>query len=288
MTLRRRARCLIAVVLLVVCTEVRPWEWPVPEGRVVTVFGAPEGGTLGIQIADSTRDVAAAEDGEVVFAVDDGSCSQCLPSVLGSFVVVHHDRGFRTIYGHLREIAEAARSDGATASTGNEHTVSSGSPIGVLGQSGAALGMRLYLQIIDSRRGVSVNPLLLLPALPDEEAPVIRAIELEPVPAEPSSRRVVVSATDRFDGSVVLPYGFALLIDGQLEREIVLDTLRIDERSGQITTSDGSSVEDIIRRDGSVDLGVHSIVSGVSEVEIVVRDQSGNRTVRQFRPAAEP
>lgn len=279
MTLRRRAFSLAVVFLILRCTGTFAWDWPVLDGEVVTVFGANGGKSLGIQIAGSAQDVLAAEAGEVIFAADGSDCLQCLPSVLGSFVVVHHERGFRTVYGHLAEIAETI---------GDSNAVSSGSRIGVLGQSGGALGMRLHFQVVDSRRGVVVNPLLLLPALQDQEPPVVRAIELEPVPDEPNRRRVVVSSVDEMGGRALLPYGFELLIDGQLQREVVLDTLRVDERSGDITTSDGYPIDAIVRSNGSVDLGVYPIVSGVTEIEIVIRDQNGNTTVRQLRPAALP
>jgi hypothetical protein len=60
--------------------------------------------------------------------------------------------------------------------------------------------------------------------------------------------------------------------------------MRVDDADGVLALGDGSHVDAVLLPDGSVDLGIHTFVSGVSEIEVVVRDTHGNSTARRLPP----
>ena len=121
--------------------------WPV-EGVVLRDFTtgtAKKEAYEGILIAaPSGTPVLCAKDGVVAFSGSQGTS-------LGTFVIVEHDGGLVTIYGHL-----------AAAAVQSGTQVHQGSPLGVVGTSGL-LGSSPRLQFQVRRHQVPVDPLTLLP-----------------------------------------------------------------------------------------------------------------------------
>ena len=121
--------------------------WPV-EGVVLRDFTTGTGkkeAYEGILIAaPSGTPVQCAKDGVVAFSGSQGTS-------LGTFVIVEHDGGLVTIYGHL-----------AAAAVQSGTQVNRGSPLGMVGTSGL-LGSSPRLQFQVRRRQLPVDPLTLLP-----------------------------------------------------------------------------------------------------------------------------
>lgn len=255
------------------------WDWPVPGGFVVAGIGPYREGAIlpGILIAGNRESVQAAADGEVVFALDPQECRHCLPSVLGTTVVLHHERGFRTVYGHLESMRDLRGG------------VISGTVLGDLGQSGAALGRRLFFQVVDSQRGVAVNPLLVLPAVQDSEPPRIGAVDLVQ-PNAPSevveNRRIAAEIVDVLPTAgreaEVFPYSVELLVDGQLKFELVLDAIGVDDAGGGWITVGGVRLSDVANGSGRLDLGMYPVVPGVTVIEVIATDHVGNAARRRI------
>jgi len=79
-------------------------------------------------------DVMAAADGVVILIVQDSrNCSSC---GYGSYVIVEHKNGFRTVYGHLSKVK---------AKQGQK--VNSGDIIGAVGNTGHSYGCHLHFEI---------------------------------------------------------------------------------------------------------------------------------------------
>jgi len=121
--------------------------WPF-YGNISTYFGEPRGGGYhkGIDIdgfGAYGAPVAAAGSGTVVVAAwsDWG---------LGYHVVIQHDDGSRTVYGHLSEIW-----------VGLGQYVGQGQAVGALGSTGYSTGPHLHFELWIA--GVPVDPLLYLP-----------------------------------------------------------------------------------------------------------------------------
>jgi murein DD-endopeptidase MepM/ murein hydrolase activator NlpD len=123
--------------------------WPI-QGKINSPFG-PRGKKFhnGIDIASpSYQEVKAAMDGEVVFARN----SQ---KGFGNVVVMRHDLGYSTIYGHMNVIiakeGEAARQ---------------GQAIGGVGSTGKSSGPHLHFEL--RHEGRPLDPLPILPMTIEE------------------------------------------------------------------------------------------------------------------------
>ncbi|MGJ7920627.1 peptidoglycan DD-metalloendopeptidase family protein [Neobacillus sp. LXY-4] len=114
--------------------------WPTVGGYVSSQMGY-RGGKMhkGIDIArPSSYTIKAADNGIVVSAGWDGG--------YGNKVVIDHQNGIRTVYGHLASIG---------VRTGQ--TVAKGSSIGVMGSTGDSTGVHLHFEVY--RNGSLQNPI---------------------------------------------------------------------------------------------------------------------------------
>lgn len=89
----------------------------------------------GIDLATSCGNaVSASADGVVLIAVvDDRNCSSC---GYGSYVIIEHKNGYRTVYGHLSAVK---------VTVGQK--ISSGQKIGAVGNTGHSYGCHLHFEI---------------------------------------------------------------------------------------------------------------------------------------------
>jgi len=123
--------------------------WPI-QGKVNSPFG-PRGKKFhaGIDIASpSYQEVKAAMDGEVILARNS-------PKGYGNVVVIRHNLGFSTIYGHMNVIiAEEGEA------------VRQGQAIGGVGSTGKSTGPHLHFEL--RHDGRPLDPLPLLPMTIEE------------------------------------------------------------------------------------------------------------------------
>jgi len=114
--------------------------WPTVGGYVSSQLGYRWGKMhKGIDIArPSDRTIKAADNGVVVSAGWDGG--------YGNKVIIDHQNGFRTLYGHMASINVTAG-----------QTISKGSAIGIMGATGDATGVHLHFEVY--KNGSLVNPL---------------------------------------------------------------------------------------------------------------------------------
>jgi murein DD-endopeptidase MepM/ murein hydrolase activator NlpD len=114
--------------------------WPTVGGYISSPMGYRWGKLhKGIDIArPSDKTIKAADNGVVVSAGWGGS--------FGNKIVIDHQNGFTTIYGHLSSIGVHAG-----------QTVSQGSAIGVMGATGDATGVHLHFEVY--KNGELQNPL---------------------------------------------------------------------------------------------------------------------------------
>jgi murein DD-endopeptidase MepM/ murein hydrolase activator NlpD len=123
--------------------------WPI-QGKINSPFG-PRGKKFhkGIDIASpSYQEVKAAMDGEVILARN-------LRNGYGNVVVLRHDRGFSTIYGHMNVII---------AKEGE--AIRQGQGIGGVGSTGKATGPHLHFELRNDGR--PIDPLPLMPMTVEE------------------------------------------------------------------------------------------------------------------------
>jgi hypothetical protein len=122
--------------------------WPV-DGWIVQGMwaGHPTGIDIGAYMGDTVRAIRA---GTIVFAGGDPCCQY------GYFVVIQHDEGWSSLYGHFGAI---------TVRVGQQ--VEQGQPIGRVGTTGVSTGPHVHLELRSS--GGVVDPLDYL--YPHREAP---------------------------------------------------------------------------------------------------------------------
>lgn len=270
------------------------FEWPLKKAEPMATFGENRHGDFlkGIEIAGSEDQVEPVEDGEIIFRSSyGGNLPHRLNSGLGNMVVLQHERGIRSVYGHL---ADPVSSDTVFAKRG--------SPIGRLGSSGVVDGNFLYLQIIDTEVSRFVNPLLSLPSFRDTSEPVIRRIELDDgtearliseginLPRGRYSVRIETYDTGMGLSSFrpMAPYSVRLYVNGEERLGLSFESLGVEKGktvpAGRAElTFERAYSEKLVLVPGEITLQPGEIL-----LELVVSDFSGNETVRDTRMVVTP
>ncbi|WP_374017806.1 peptidoglycan DD-metalloendopeptidase family protein [Paenibacillus thiaminolyticus] len=105
------------------------FDWPVNGATLTSGFGSRWGRThKGIDLVSSNRSIMAADEGVVVFAGQ--------KSGYGNAIIVDHNNGYKTLYGHLNSIG---------VNVGD--IVEKGQDIGVMGNTGNSTGTHLHFEI---------------------------------------------------------------------------------------------------------------------------------------------
>jgi murein DD-endopeptidase MepM/ murein hydrolase activator NlpD len=113
--------------------------WPVVGATITSGYGERWGSThKGLDMISKNKNIIASDNGKVVFA---GTRSG-----YGKTVIIDHNNGYRTLYGHLSKIS---------VSVGT--TVEKGEIIGVMGSTGNSTGVHLHFEIHSN--GVAQNPM---------------------------------------------------------------------------------------------------------------------------------
>ncbi|MFD2615291.1 peptidoglycan DD-metalloendopeptidase family protein [Paenibacillus gansuensis] len=114
------------------------FSYPVSNARLTSTFGKRWGRQhKGIDLVGGST-IKAADNGKVIFAG--------VKSGYGNCVIVDHQNGYQTLYGHLRSIS---------VSEGTK--VGKGQKLGVMGSTGHSTGVHLHFEVY--KNGVLKNPL---------------------------------------------------------------------------------------------------------------------------------
>jgi murein DD-endopeptidase MepM/ murein hydrolase activator NlpD len=126
------------------------FRFPLPFGRLTSGYGMRDNPFTGDSEFHKGIDLAA-PPGTEVFAARDGTVGLVgFDEVMGKMVIINHEAGYQTIYGHLAEIYVQLND-----------AVRSGMIIGAVGTTGYSTGPHLHFEI--RRRGSSRDPAPLLP-----------------------------------------------------------------------------------------------------------------------------
>jgi len=161
--------CLLAL-LVAPAGPVFGFDWPLQKVTITSTFAESRGDHFhaGIDLGGGEQEVLPIAEGELVFGHEQSWSLSGLPVGLGNYVVLQHQGGVRSLYAHLKERSVDPE----------RRLYDRGTALGVVGSSGYSSGKHLHLSIIDSEMGTIINPLLLLPALPDRQKPALRAVAL--------------------------------------------------------------------------------------------------------------
>lgn len=289
----RRARARIGRLLVGVLCSVLvlgAWTWPLEEFTIDLGFGVPTDGALspGLELVARGGPVGAASEGELVFAFDAGDHRRAIPHGLGSFLVLVHDGGFRSLYAHLD------RESGDTSVEFAEDQ-----QLGAVGRTGFSGGNTLGFRVIDSERNAYVNPMILLPVLEDGTAPRIedvrltrgsadvavgRGASLPQGPARLSARVYDPGAAGPYRDDTV-PYAVTVFANGRESFSLAFET--IGRRGGRIRVSGQYTHGDLFDEEGRFRLGSIEIAPGDNLIEIIAEDHAGNERVASFQITGE-
>jgi murein DD-endopeptidase MepM/ murein hydrolase activator NlpD len=126
------------------------FRFPLPSGVITSGFGLRQSPISGRLAKHNGIDIAAPQ-GTEVYAAREGKVAETgVDAVLGQYIVLAHEGGFSTVYGHLS--ARLVRLN---------EVVESGRIIGNVGSSGESTGPHLHFEV--RNRGESRDPETLIP-----------------------------------------------------------------------------------------------------------------------------
>lgn len=115
------------------------FSWPVSGAKLTSSYGKRWGRThKGIDLVSSNKSILSADDGIVTFAGTKSGYGNC--------IIVDHQNGYQTLYGHLSKI-----------SVKKGQIVEKGTKLGVMGNTGRSTGTHLHFEI--HKDGSVQNPL---------------------------------------------------------------------------------------------------------------------------------
>lgn len=266
-------------LLVALATSITAWQWPTENFSASGVFGQNSGGAYsrGMELIGGVQPVYPVTAGTVIYVREPHDDS---PSQLGTTVVVEHDRGFRSFYGHLEEGTAAEPGAVVTEST----------QIGTVGETGTVGRPTLFFSILDTESGAYVNPLLLLPAVEDVISPTVISVlaqtetslyDLGAGSSVPTGEYLIlVECEDRWTrtGELITPYSVTVLVDGQEHMAITHDRIVFADGYPRVLPGPPSPHDDLCTGERGYVIGRITVPIGRTLIEVVVSDFSGNAT----------
>jgi len=263
-------------------------DWPVKDRILTGTFGEDRSDHfhLGIDLGGGDQEVRPVLGGELLFRYDEGDSYSSIPRGLGSFVVLHHSQDILSFYCHLQK--------GSLGQIQTTYTPSD--RIGIIGDTGHSDGKHLHFAVYDEEAGSWINPLSILPPLPDTQQPIIKRVMLsvgEQVQPLESGRTVkaghgeiLVEAYDlredvRFHWPLA-PYSVSFSLDGKEVARILFDSI-LASNGRMVVGGSGLTRENVYRGEGLMRCGAVELRAGESRLHIAVRDFAGNETVRDIQ-----
>ncbi len=263
--------------------------WPVEEPVVTSTFGEDKWGSFGrgIEIFGNGIEVSPSDDGEIIFVHDNSAVPGAIPSGLGSFAVVEHERKLRTLYGSIDFEPGIA----------DKQKIKASESLGRAGNTGKSAKPHIFFAVIDSEFEQYVNPLLLLNSIADSKAPVIREVGIKtPAGYQMVKNNDVIKAgqaevcSEIFDPCMsedffcpMAPYKIYLFLNGEEIFYLSFESLITADGKPVIQSNTGLTYSDFYMGDGKISLGKINLVPGESRFEILVSDYAGNESSRSFK-----
>ncbi len=265
------------------------FEWPIQDPTIVSTFGSLQGKSYkkGVDISVSNNTVTPIEGGELILHADAGSDGvHDIPSPMGNMVVLQHERGIRSVYGHLQNpVSEDVPYYDVSDVLGN------------VGSSGIVSGEFLLLEIIDSEVDRFVNPLLSLPSLADTNKPQLNTVELR------SEKRSLILEDnkivpqgkyelliDAYDVSSALeslqrmaPYSIKVYLNGEEQATMDFESITVSDWIAVPTTSLSVSAEELYADEWRYSMGNVLLQPGEAVIEVFVNDFAGNEAAQAYR-----
>ncbi len=279
------------LLLIINAATLYSLQWPVEKWVLQSTFAENRGDhyQTGIGIGGGEQKVLSVADGEIVYYQEENTFS-ALPSGLGNYIVIEHERQLRTTYANLKKDSIDKKSI----------KVKAGDKIGLIGDSGASSGPVLHFEVIDLELNEIVNPLMLLPPAGDKTKPAIKEVFIEMTGSENEiklSPRNDIKA-GKYDLSAVIydtseyvdyfcqlaPYKINVYINGEEAASISYNSIKKNDKS-LVLSSNMKKVSEYYKNtvnNWHIYLGQFEISAGMIRVEIAASDFAGNETSKEF------
>lgn len=155
-------------------------DWPSSSGVMTKNFGWNEGGLphLGVSFSDEGN-LAAAEDGELLYYRREGDTASRLPSPLGSWAALDHGDGIISIYSRFDDKSWDNKLSENLLSENLPGVAERGKGLGDSGISGWSSGKGFYFQLYDRKERRWINPSLIITPPNDIRPPAILSVRLK-------------------------------------------------------------------------------------------------------------
>jgi hypothetical protein len=283
------------VVCLFVCIGgwLLAFDWPLDQIVLTSTFGEHRGDHFhaGIDMGGGEQPIYPISPGELVFYYREGEDYSSLPTGLGNFLVLQHQGGIQSLYAHLEE----------GSLDPNRRNYDSSRALGTVGSSGYSSGKHLHLTIIDTEMSTVINPLLVLPPLPDGQAPEIREVYLQSGQERISLKDgMTVSRTEgQLFASVydlredvtflwkLAPYKVFLSQDGREITSFTFDSLYSSPAEAEgsqhlVLMNTERDFSDVYESPWLLNLGGISLVPGETTLTVFAADFAGNESFKEY------
>lgn len=269
------------------------FHWPQIRGKlpelkgITSTFGESRGDHFhsGLDIASFKQPVYAPAAGQVLYVHDRSRDPFGVQPGPGNFVLLDHGKGWWSGYFHLNSVENFPSS----------LSLKEGDKIGESGNSGHSYGSHLHFFFAKDNGSTYVNPLQVLPAVEDKNAPAIGDIKIHTNPDSYTRIRSSETSTVRLTRpypvtvSITDPglekntrrgvYKLRWSLNGGAKQELVFDTLKQTPSGWRLSGSYG--FERIFLNQDYL-LGEIEFVQGENRIWIEVEDHKGNRSSQEF------
>jgi hypothetical protein len=272
----------ILVILAIAVLSSFAFDWPLNSGGFKYGFGAPRSGFLkGVEFGATPGMVRAVADGELTFVATGDHLPGGYPISGGSLISLAHPSDLISVYA------------GMAPDSISRYLIKvrAGDVLGRSADGGSAQGMHLFTY--DGKERRFVNPLMVLPNLRDDAAPVIRAISVknEGIESRLEQGRTIRQGTydviiEAYDlspgGEPSAPFEMSLTMDGSVRARVVYDASWAKEGKAYLFGSTGL-VESTYMLDGNrVRFGPYVFPRGRLVLSATVSDFVGNKREQTY------
>jgi len=266
-------------ILLCTLSTVSALEWPVSNPLPSSFFGQRAFGIIerGI-ILDKVDTIRASDHGTLTITLKQNKNMSGFPGTLGNAAIIAHDEGLMTIYGNLDSVDRIS----------DQITFETGGILGTAGTSGWGKPASCIFQVIDGEKHTVLNPLLLLPQLPDSHGPVIKDVIVissnELVYALGTTKsvkqgkyRLYADIPDTINASSnsLSPFRITIEVNGSEYSSIPFEILK--ESNGELYLSElNFTWKNLYKDPVRIYLGELSLTRGRADISIIARDTAGN------------
>lgn len=276
-----------ASIAAVITIPLFAFEWPqenVREDSFFSFFGQKRGNVISNSLVFSDAETAvAADEGQLSIVIsehEDGF--NWFESTLGTAVVIAHEDSLLTVYGNLD-------TDTLNESIYTEEKIKTGTELSTTGNSGwQEKDSFLEFQIIDTKNGNYVNPLILMPRIGKEEPLTLTGISLKNKLGKiydlESQHNIPagVYKVYRKRQSKAIPYKTSIVVNGAESEHITYDILTQSQNDLAVIGRNNYPYSEIYPSDDMMLIGELYLPHGKDTISLIVTDFTGKEKSRVF------